>query len=383
MDDLQIARATALIDIFGSSDSGSSSYENLSCENNTISLVDEITSLNVVQKQDLNLSSHHLPAVGMLFDNIDELLTAYQDYVKEKGFVVAIRYSVRDTNASSQFKYVSISCDRGRNTYFEKRSKRINCPAKVCAVRQGDNCWPVSKVVVEHNHGLILNLSSFMRGHRKMSMHMKHQLDANDIAGIRPFKSIRMLQVQSGGPENLGYEYKKFQEIECALHEAVDLCKNNPASLGFLKREMDALIEKIRSDLTYVRCRGRPRVNRFISVRERGNNSQGRRNGLRHGRQSRHGGRRVINSVTIHNSGEVPSPHRRPRSSVDEDDESSQPRKHQKHIPKMSLEDDISHLLHNCSLNKEEFDEVEISKELRHEDAEICKQSLLGTLDSF
>ncbi|KAK9092746.1 hypothetical protein Syun_027657 [Stephania yunnanensis] len=400
MDDLQIARATTLRDIFGSSDSGSSSYENLGCENNSISLANEITSLNVVQEQDLNISSHPLPAVGMLFDSVDELLTAYQDHAKEKGFAVAIRSSVRDT--SSQFKYVSISCDRGRNTYFEKHSKRINCLAKVHAVRQGDNCWSVSKVVVEHNHELIPNLSRFMRGHRKMSMHVKRQLDANDIAGIRPCKSIRMLQVQSGfhwerqfhdaytkdifkkvqreiadmiychldpnneidvssvpGVEKLnikecgisnwyckeflyivefrangrhssivysgGYphmtdEYKKFQEIERALHEAVDLCKNNPASMRFLKREMDALIEKIRSDdiqvdqaqhmdndasiqgpnyasirdPTYVRCRGRPRVNRFRSVRERGNSSQGRRNGRRHGRQSRHGGRRDI-----------------------------------------------------------------------------------------
>ncbi|KAK9160123.1 hypothetical protein Syun_006464 [Stephania yunnanensis] len=242
MDDLQIARATALRDIFGSNDNGSSSYENIGCENNTISLADEITSLNLVQEQDLNISSHPLPAVGMLFDNIDKLLTAYQDHAKEKGFAIAIRSSVKDTNA----KYVSIPCDRGRNTYFEKHSKRINCPAMVRAVRQGDNCWSVSKVVVEHNHELIPNLSRFMRGHRKMSVHMKRQLDANGIAGIKPCKSIRMLQIQSdilrrwrkdvlrrhssivysGGYPHMIDEYKKFQEIEHALHEAVDLCKN-------------------------------------------------------------------------------------------------------------------------------------------------------------
>ncbi|KAK9135526.1 hypothetical protein Syun_014856 [Stephania yunnanensis] len=162
MDDLQIARATALRDIFGSSDSGSSSYENLGCENETISLADEITSLNVVQEQDLNISSHHLPAVGMLFDSVDELLTTYQDHAKEKGFSVAIRSSVRYTNASGQFK----------------------------------------------------------------------------------------------------------------------------------------------QDPNYVRCRGRPRLNRFGSIQERGNNSQGRQNGLRHGRRSRHGGRRLISSITIHNNRE-------------------------------------------------------------------------------
>ncbi|GFP95238.1 protein far1-related sequence 5 [Phtheirospermum japonicum] len=33
---------------------------------------------------------------------------------------------------------------------------------------------------------------------------MKRTLEANDIAGIRPSKSIRLLEVERGGPDNLG-----------------------------------------------------------------------------------------------------------------------------------------------------------------------------------
>ncbi|KAK9165209.1 hypothetical protein Scep_000400 [Stephania cephalantha] len=38
--------------------------------------------------------------------------------------------------------------------------------------------------------------------------------------------------VHSGGYPQMTYEYKKFNEIERALHEAVDLCTNNPCTIG-------------------------------------------------------------------------------------------------------------------------------------------------------
>ncbi|KAK9162946.1 hypothetical protein Syun_003848 [Stephania yunnanensis] len=43
--------------------------------------------------------------------------------------------------------------------------------------------------------------------------------------------------------------------------------------------------------------------------------------------------------------------------------------------PEMALEEDISHLLHRCSMKKEEADEVEISEELWQKEAELSKQS--------
>ncbi|KAK9149074.1 hypothetical protein Scep_007831 [Stephania cephalantha] len=154
-------------DIFGSSDIEGSSHESLGCEDNSVPLVDEVSISNVIHEQDFNIVSHPIPTVGMSFGSVDELLGTYQVHAKEKGFAVVIRSSTKDEDG--QLTYVWLSCDRGRNTYFEKHSKRVNCPAKVRAIRGGDNRWLVSKVVVEHNHELIPDLSFFMRGHRELN----------------------------------------------------------------------------------------------------------------------------------------------------------------------------------------------------------------------
>ncbi|KAK9163096.1 hypothetical protein Syun_003998 [Stephania yunnanensis] len=202
MDDLEMARAAFIRDIFGSSDIEGSSHESLGCEDNSVHLVDEVSISNVIHEQDFNIVSHPIPTIGMSFGSVDELLETYRDHAKEKGFAVVIRSSAKDEDG--QLKYVWLSCDRGRNTYFEKHSKRVNCPANVRAIRGGDNRWLVSKVVVEHNHELIPDLSFFMRGHRELNARMKRQLQANERANIRPSKSIGMLRIQEGGPKNLG-----------------------------------------------------------------------------------------------------------------------------------------------------------------------------------
>ena len=54
-----------------------------------------------------------------------------------------------------------------------------------------------------------------MSAHRTIGVHMKRQLEANDISGVRLCKSVRMMQVQSGGPQHLGClpkDYRNFIE---------------------------------------------------------------------------------------------------------------------------------------------------------------------------
>ncbi|KAK9086690.1 hypothetical protein Syun_029084 [Stephania yunnanensis] len=149
-----------------------------------------------------------------------------------------------------------------------------------CNCRKFDFCGLLCKHIFE-----VMKIKNITRVHERYILRRLRK----DV--LRRHSSI----VYSGGFPHMTDEYKKFQEIEHALYETVDLCKNNPASVGFLKREMDALIEKMWSsgiqvdqaqhmdnyasiqglnyvsirDPTYVRCRGRPRVNRFRSVRTR------------------------------------------------------------------------------------------------------------------
>ncbi|KAL8529842.1 hypothetical protein ACS0TY_007049 [Phlomoides rotata] len=58
--------------------------------------------------------------------------------------------------------------------------------------------------VMEHNHDLDPTMLILMPAHRKINVHMKRQLEANDIAGIMPSKNIRLGEVQAGGPDKIG-----------------------------------------------------------------------------------------------------------------------------------------------------------------------------------
>ncbi|KAK9100275.1 hypothetical protein Scep_023705 [Stephania cephalantha] len=360
-----MARAAFIRDIFGSSDIEGSSHESLGCEDNSVPLVDEVSISNVIHEQDFNIVSHLIPTVGMSFGSVNELLETYQDHAKEKGFAVVIRSITKDEDG--QLKYVWLSCDRGRNIYFEKHSKMVNCPAKVRAIRGGDNRWLVSKFYNAYTRNIFKKVQGENNGMMYYHLDPNNENDTSSIPSVEKFNikecSIKnwyckefsytvqyrangqyfdcncrkfessgllcrhifevmkmkgiarvheryimrrwrkdVLQrhlsiVHSGGYPQMTGEYKKFKEIECTLHEAVNLCTNNPAQLGFLKTEMEALIKKVKNyngvvrvdqaqhlgndtciqdpnhvfirDPNYVRCRGRLRSNRFISVRER------------------------------------------------------------------------------------------------------------------
>ncbi|KAF2310393.1 hypothetical protein GH714_009029 [Hevea brasiliensis] len=86
------------------------------------------------------------PSVGMYYASIDVLFDAYLSYAREKGFSVA-----------------------------KKSAPKGNDP----------------------------NMSRFMRVHRSIPSAIKRRLEAHDIVGIRPSKSVRLLEVQAGGPEKL------------------------------------------------------------------------------------------------------------------------------------------------------------------------------------
>ncbi|KAK9086693.1 hypothetical protein Syun_029087 [Stephania yunnanensis] len=96
MDDLEMARTAFIRDIFGSSDIEGSSHESLGCEDNSVPLVDEVSISNVIHEQDFNIVSHPIPTVGLSFGSVDELLETYQNHAKEKGFAVVIRSSTKD-----------------------------------------------------------------------------------------------------------------------------------------------------------------------------------------------------------------------------------------------------------------------------------------------
>ncbi|KAL8524566.1 hypothetical protein ACS0TY_014240 [Phlomoides rotata] len=137
----------------------------------------------------------------MVFNSVDSLFDAYQEHARVRGFSVVKRTLAKRNEREP--KYALIVCDKVGTSKANKSSKKIDCKARLNAKKLDDESWIVTKMVNEHNHEIDPSFSPLMAAHRQLHIHIRRQLEANDIVGLRPCKNIRLLEVQSGGPENL------------------------------------------------------------------------------------------------------------------------------------------------------------------------------------
>ncbi|WMV48911.1 hypothetical protein MTR67_042296, partial [Solanum verrucosum] len=125
--------------------------------------------------------------VGMVFCSVESLFTFYKEHSRLNGFGVLKKTSKK--RGCEYTRYISFTCDKSRKPTAKNYSKRVDCKCRV-------NC-------VEHNHDLQPSLSHFFDCHRKISKTLKRNLESHDIIEIRPAKSIRLLEVQAGGPDRI------------------------------------------------------------------------------------------------------------------------------------------------------------------------------------
>ncbi|KAL8469049.1 hypothetical protein ACS0TY_032038 [Phlomoides rotata] len=140
---------------------------------------------------------------GMIFSSLDSLFVSYQEHARLKGFSVVKRTSKRAVEGD-EYKYARIICDKSGSSRANKTSKRVGCMARLNAIRHDNGSWIIPKVVTEHNYEIDPTFSTLIPAHRQLNVHMKRQLEVNDIAGIKSCKNVRICEVQSGGPQNLG-----------------------------------------------------------------------------------------------------------------------------------------------------------------------------------
>ncbi|KAJ8562430.1 hypothetical protein K7X08_011721 [Anisodus acutangulus] len=135
------------------------------------------------------------PMRGMFFKSVESVFHFYKRNAKMRGFCVLKRtlYSC----------YTLFVCDKSRKPTNQKHTKRIVYEARVNVIRKRDGSWMVTKVCRNHIHQLDSIMSRQMTGHISISKSVKRILEANDRADLRPCKSVRLLEVQSDGPENM------------------------------------------------------------------------------------------------------------------------------------------------------------------------------------
>ncbi|WMV18252.1 hypothetical protein MTR67_011637 [Solanum verrucosum] len=138
----------------------------------------------------------------MVFGSVESLFTFYKEYNRLKGFGVVKKCSKK--RGCEYARYVSFACDKSRKSTAKNSSKKVDCKCRLNCVVLADGSCRVTSVTSEHNHDLQPSLSCFFSCHGKISKALKRSLEAHDIAGIRPAKRIRLLEVQAGGLDKMG-----------------------------------------------------------------------------------------------------------------------------------------------------------------------------------
>ncbi|KAK4342274.1 hypothetical protein RND71_038090 [Anisodus tanguticus] len=141
------------------------------------------------------------PTEGMIFKS-KESLFAFLQRTRQTERVWHYE-KISNIKSVDYIRYVLFGCDKGRKYTKRRQSKMIDCKAKVNALLLHDSSWCVSMVIREYNHDLNAKLSHFMTSHREVSRSLKRHIVAHDIADLRPYKSIRLLEVQVGDLENM------------------------------------------------------------------------------------------------------------------------------------------------------------------------------------
>ncbi|XP_031262139.1 protein FAR1-RELATED SEQUENCE 2-like [Pistacia vera] len=138
---------------------------------------------------------------------LESLFKAYKEHAKYKGFHIAKKSTRNGRNGDG--RYQTISCDKGRKTYYEKSSKRTNYVARLSAVLRSNGKWQVTKVQTNHNHDLDPSMFRLMVGHMNLNPEVRRNLEANDIAGISDSRLSNVICVH---PRSKA-AYKEFSDV--------------------------------------------------------------------------------------------------------------------------------------------------------------------------
>ncbi|RYR69399.1 hypothetical protein Ahy_A03g015950 [Arachis hypogaea] len=113
-----------------------------------------------------------VPKVGMTFTTLEDAVKFYKDYAK--------------------------AAER------ENRNLKYLRPRR--QIPQLDiGAWIISKVVLHHSHSCCLTKTEMLKQHRELSMSVRHTIENNEDAGIKPSKTYQSFVAAAGGHRELNF----------------------------------------------------------------------------------------------------------------------------------------------------------------------------------
>ncbi|OMO64043.1 hypothetical protein COLO4_32139 [Corchorus olitorius] len=158
------------------------------------------------------------PCERMQFNKLEDAVTCYRAYSRQKGFSMRKSHT-RLSHKGRSLSAIDYTCSREgfpqKDTQTKRAQTRIGYKAMM-GLKKVEDKWVVSKFVDKHNHELLTPKStSLLRGHRKITPTQKNLIDALNKAGVTPRKIMSILGEESGGHYNIEtYTRKMFEKFQ-------------------------------------------------------------------------------------------------------------------------------------------------------------------------
>ncbi|XP_057785582.1 protein FAR1-RELATED SEQUENCE 5-like [Salvia miltiorrhiza] len=176
------------------------------------------------------------PKTGMKFASIDDAFSFYNQYAREAGFSARLSNSKRMkmTNEVVWKQFVCFKAGQTDEARSQKRTQsgsqmktrargevRTDCKAKISIIKQQTGPeWSVSIFMEGHNHGLSTPSNVYLlRSHRSVSVVKRVLTQQFSEANIPTCQQMRLLEIESGGPESVGCTERDIMNFEKELRD--------------------------------------------------------------------------------------------------------------------------------------------------------------------
>lgn len=176
------------------------------------------------------------PKIGMKFSSVDEAFSFYNQYAREAGFSARIGNSKKNKTTNEVFWKQFVCFKEGHTDEARsikraqsgepKKSRacgevRTDCKAKISLIKQQDGpTWTLSIFIEGHNHALSTpSKVHLLRSHRNISIAKKALIQQFSEANIPTCQQMQLLEIEYGGPENVGCTKRDIRNYEKELRE--------------------------------------------------------------------------------------------------------------------------------------------------------------------
>ncbi|RYQ83106.1 hypothetical protein Ahy_B10g101723 isoform D [Arachis hypogaea] len=152
----------------------------------------------------------------MTFNTLEDAAKFYKDYSKATGFSTRVQSTNKKGN---EIKNQLITCSRERKwkskispTEKTNPSVGLNYPARIYIhILKDIGIWIISKIVLHHSHPCCPNQAEMLKQHRELSMFVRHTIENNEEADIRPSKTYQSFVAAAGGHRELNFIEKNVR----------------------------------------------------------------------------------------------------------------------------------------------------------------------------